>query len=469
MWKHTHLAAALSRPRGEAIIAALLLLAAPAALADADRPSADAIPAFAKSLDPGPRGGDPGAGGPLPGLGPDEVSFFNAAEAQFVTVDSVTGSIDGESGSGLGPRFNGNVCSACHIFPAVGGSSPPVNPLPAIAALDGATNKVPSFIKPNGPIREARFVRRPDGTRDGQVHNLFTITGRSDASGCSIKQPNFEAERANGNLALRIPTGLFGLGLVENVPDAALRQARQAHAADREAFGVAGHYNINANDGTIGRFGWKAQDKSLLIFSGEAYNVEQGVTNELFPNEREDDPGCRFTNDPEDSTFFVNTINSGSASSDLSSAAVNFAGFIRLSAPPAPAPSTASTTDGHQLFHDVGCESCHFETLTTGPSVYTGQSNVTFHPFSDFQVHNMGVGLRDGVVQGSAAGDEFRTAPLWGIGQRVFFLHDGRASNLVDAIEAHKSAGSEANRSINHFNALSRGQVQDILNYLRSL
>jgi len=421
------------------------------------------------ALDPGPRGGAAAAGGPLAGLGADEVKFFRAAKAQFITIDSVTGSIAGESGSGLGPRFNGNVCSACHVFPAVGGSSPKVNPQVAMAALDGAKNVLPYFVTPNGPVREARFVLKPDGTPDGQVHQLFTIAGRGDAPGCNTVQPNFTAQRALGNIALRIPTGLFGLGLVENVPDAALRQASADHAAQKRALGIDGHFNFSPNDGTITRFGWKAQDKSLLIFSGEAYNVEQGVTNELFPNATDDNPKCQFTNGPEDATFFVNSIHSGSAASDLSSAAVNFAGFIRLSAPPRPAASTPAIVRGQALFRTVGCEACHFESQTTSTSIYTGQSNVTFHPFSDFEVHRMGTGLRDGIVQGSASGEEFRTAPLWGVGQRLFFLHDGRASNLVDAIEAHKSSGSEANTVITQFNALSKSQMQDLLLFLRSL
>ncbi len=431
--------------------------------------SAAASGAGVRPTDPGPREGAPRVGGPLPGLGQSEIAFFNAALAQFVTVDSVTGSLPGETGSGLGPRFNANVCSACHAFPAVGGSSPKINPQVALATLDGARNTIPSFITRNGPVREARFVRNPDGSPDGGVHNLFTITGRSDAPSCVLQQPDFAREVERGNLALRVPTPTFGLGLVENAPDSSLIAADAAHADSKALLGIAGHFNRSANDGTITRFGWTAQNKSLLIFSGEAYNVEQGVTNELFPNERENDPHCRFTAQPEDATFFVNTINSGSAASDLSSAAVNFAGFMRLSAPPVPVALTESATRGQQDFLNVGCESCHFETQTTTTSIYTNQSNVTFHPFSDFEVHSMGTGLADGVTQGDADGYQFRTAPLWGVGQRLFFLHDGRTSDLLAAIEAHSSQGSEANRVISRFNALPAASEQDLLNFLRSL
>jgi CxxC motif-containing protein (DUF1111 family) len=148
---------------------------------------------------------------------------------------------------------------------------------------------------------------------------------------------------------------------------------------------------------------------------------------------------------------------------------VNFAGFMRLSAPPVPITFSESAKRGHQAFLEVGCESCHFKTQKTAVSIYTNQSNVEFHPFSDFEVHSMGSGLADGITQGNAGVDQFRTAPLWGLGQRLFFLHDGRTANLLTAIEAHSSQGSEANRVIDRFNALPAKATQDLLNFLRSL
>jgi CxxC motif-containing protein (DUF1111 family) len=96
-------------------------------------------------------------------------------------------------------------------------------------------------------------------------------------------------------------------------------------------------------------------------------------------------------------------------------------------------------------------------------------SNQTALLWSDLLVHHMGKGLADGITQGGAGPDEFRTAPLWGVGQRIFFLHDGRTSNLVDAIRAHKSKGSEANKVIEGFNRLSVQEQQGILEFLRSL
>src|SRR5215467_14020019 len=150
--------------------------------------------------DPGPRGGAANAGGAFAGLNTNEQLFFTAARAVFAEVDSVKGTIAGEPGKGLGPTFNGNSCAQCHAQPAIGGTSPAPfspqvpqpNPQVALATLDGATNTVPSFITTNGPVREARFIAQDptslSSRLDGGVHGLFTIQGRSDASGCTLQQ-----------------------------------------------------------------------------------------------------------------------------------------------------------------------------------------------------------------------------------------------------------------------------------------
>jgi CxxC motif-containing protein (DUF1111 family) len=438
-------------------------------------------PALAPS-DPGVRGGPPGAGGPLPNLIPGGTDFFYAAQSFFTQVFSVSGTLsDGgpigapNGGPGLGPRYNLNQCSGCHSQPAIGGTSPRINPQVAVATLEHAQNVVPPFITLNGPVREARFVLNPDRTPDGQVHELYVITGRPDAPGCNIAQPNFAAELAAHNVVFRIPTPTFGLGLVELVSDLTLQSNFVANSALKRQLGISGHFNTNANDGTITRFGWKAQNKSLLMFSGEAYLVEMGVTNELFPNKRdiETTPSCQFNPLPEDMTVFgtMDPVSppSGSTASDFSTGIVNFATFMRLLAPPQPAPATASTLRGSQVFQNIGCQVCHVMSQTTGMSAFTTHQNITFNPFSDFAVHNMGYGLADGITQGNADGQEFRTAPLWGVGQRIFFLHDGRTNDLLQAILAHASAQSEANVVIRNFNSLAPQQKQDLLNYLRSL
>ncbi|HVN18214.1 MAG TPA: di-heme oxidoredictase family protein [Dongiaceae bacterium] len=427
--------------------------------------------------DPGPRPGPPAAGSFYPTLNSNEQAIFNQASQVLQEIDSVSGTVAGEPGSGLGPTFNGNSCTQCHAQPAPGGSSPglnsPQNPITnpqiALATLDGATNAVPSFVTANGPMLEARFVKNANGTADGGVHALYTIQGRSDAPGCTLAQPDFATAVSQGNVIFRIPTPLYGLGLVEATSDQTLLDNLNATASARAALGIGGSFNTSGNDGTVTRFGWKAQNKSLLMFSGEAYNVEMGVSNEVFPNERSAVAGCIFNATPEDSTHLLNNGSNTGTASDMSGDVVNFALFARLSAPPTPGPSTSSTQNGAALFVSTGCSLCHSPTLTTGKSPYTGMSNVTYSPYSDFALHKMGTDLQDGITQGAAGGKQFRTAPLWGLGQRLFFMHDGRTTDLIQAIQAHSSTGSEATKVVNNYNKLKSSQKQDLLNFLRSL
>jgi CxxC motif-containing protein (DUF1111 family) len=435
------------------------------------------------------RGGAAGAGGPLQGLTADETTFFLDGQARFAEIEVVNNG----SNNGLGPRFNSNQCFSCHSQPSMGGTSPAKNPLPDVAALAGAKNVVPWFIVPNGPIREARFKK--SGNADGEVHDLFVITGRSDAPGCNIAQFDFlpagnplTGQGGNQNIIFRIPTPVFGAGLIEAIPDSAILANQQANASAKSQLGIHGHanahlsgnVNLSANDGTITRFGWKAQNKSLLMFSGEAYNVEMGISNQLFPQERDETPSCLFTPTPNDNLNFTTTPST--TSSGISNPAVisdieAFANFMRMLAPPTPVPPTPSSEKGRETFARIGCVHCHTPSFTTGKMIASGSatspsaalSNQTANLYSDLLVHHMGKGLADGITQGGAGPDEFRTGPLWGVGQRVFFLHDGRTSNLVDAIKAHKSHGSEANKVIEHFNRLTVQEQQEIIDFLRSL
>jgi CxxC motif-containing protein (DUF1111 family) len=439
--------------------------------------------------DPGVRAGAAGGGSPLQGLTAAEAAFFRDGQARFAEIEVVKGG----NNNGLGPRFNSNQCLSCHSQPAGGGSSPARNPLIAVAALSGARNLVPWFITPNGPVREVRFKRNPNGTNDGGVHNMFTITGRSDAAGCNIDQPEFvpagnpvSGQGGNPNIVFRIPTPLFGAGLIEAIPDSAILANMRANASVKAGLGISGHANahlsgnanLSANDGTITRFGWKAQNKSLIMFAGEAYNVEMGVTNQLFPQERDETPGCVFNATPEDT---LNFTPAPAPPSNPNTAVISdieaFANFMRMLAPPTPAPGTPSTANGRAFFTRIGCVHCHTPSFTTGRMISSGSStgpsaalsNQAVNLWSDILVHHMGKGLADGITQGSAGPDEFRTAPLWGVGQRVFFLHDGRTSDLLQAIEAHKSPGSEANKVIDSFNRLKARERQDVINFLRSL
>jgi len=423
--------------------------------------------------DPGVRAGDAGAGGPIDGLSANQIEYFNAGKDDFAEAESVA--------DGLGPRMNLDSCGTCHSQSAIGGSSPAVNPQVAFANQDGGADFVPPFISANGPVREARFVLNRDGTPDGGVHALFTITGRVGAGGCALKQPDFAIQLANHNVIFRIPTPVFGAGLIEGIPDAAILANQAGNLAAKNALGIRGRANFavagrtisgqtnkNGNDGTIARFGWKAQNKSLLLFSGEAYNVEMGITNEMFQTERDETPSCQFVPVPNDIT------DADAATPVVAMSAIErFSHFMRFLAPPTPSPDTpggrSSIANGRMNFNNAGCAFCHTPSFTTGNSAVAALRNQQANLYSDLLTHDMGAGLADGVSQGGAGPREFRSAPLWGLGQRIFFLHDGRTSNLLAAIRAHASQGSEANAVVANFFGLSEAQKQDLLNFLRAL
>lgn len=434
---------------------------------------------FFEARDPGVRGGAPGAGDPYESLTAQQLAFFDAGKVEFEEEEEVA--------DGLGPTMNLDSCAGCHIHPAAGGTSPFVNPQVEFATKNGANNILPPFITPNGPVREARFVRNANGTPDGGVHDLFTIAGRADAPGCVLAQPDFAAALVNRNVIFRIPTPTFGAGLIEQIPDGAILANQATHTALKKSLGIFGRPNIvlagstisgqantNGNDGTVARFGWKAQNKSLLLFSGEAYNVEMGITNELFQTERDETRMCQFATTPNDVTD-----TEARTALDTLSAIEKFSFFMRFLAPPIPSLDTpggaSSIASGKKIFSSVGCIYCHTPTLYTGDASVEALRNQPVNLYSDLLVHDMGPYLADGVIQGQAGPREFRTAPLWGLGQRIFFLHDGRTKDLRRAIQAHRSGSyftrdaSEANAVISKFNSLTESQKQDVLNFLRSL
>jgi CxxC motif-containing protein (DUF1111 family) len=345
-----------------------------------------------------------------------------------------------------------------------------VNPQVAAAVDQGAANQLPSFITLNGPVREARFPFTLDLQHvDGGVHALFTIAGRSDAAGCNIQQDNFALAAKENDLIFRIPTPVFGDGLIESISDASILANMKSNSQQKHSLGIAGRPNTSGNDGTITRFGWKAQNKSMEIFSGEAYNVEVGVTNEVFNTERDQTAGCQFNATPEDATNF--DLDGAELPSDI----LRFAMFMKMLDQPQPAQGNQSTMHGSQIFSQIGCALCHTQSMQTGQSSIAALSNIQANLYSDLLLHHMGPGLADNISQGAAGGDEFRTAPLWGLGQRLFFLHDGRTGDLIKTIQAHGSNGnrqypnSEANGVVNSYNRLSGSDQQDLLNFLRSL
>jgi CxxC motif-containing protein (DUF1111 family) len=428
--------------------------------------------------------------------------------------------------NGLGARHNADQCFACHAQPTLGGSGGFLVPNPRQVALRqqppqqpenpqfnliphrfGKQNTVPSFEQQFGPIREVRFIYKVDPNTgnfltdqsgnlifDGGVHQLWIvkgIQGDPTISQCAISQPTFAMQAQQGNVAFRIPLQMLGLGLIDSIQDREILN-RQSLAQQNGAasLGITGHPNRSGNDGTITRFGWKAQNKSITMFAGEAYNVEMGINNELFPTAVEEDPACQGADKPEPNDVTRTQPNDTGPPANQSffnpihilADWMQFQLMMRFTDAPQPvANPSPSARRGAGVFSQIGCALCHTPQMMTAPVMNSlVLQNRPVNLFSDLLVHHMGPGLADGVSQGQAGPDEFRTVPLWGVGQRIFFLHDGRTSDLLQAILAHQSnagvgAGglsypaSEANLVINSFNQLSKNDKQAILDFLRSL
>jgi CxxC motif-containing protein (DUF1111 family) len=300
---------------------------------------------------------------------------------------------------------------------------------------------------------------------------------------CSIVQPDFASQFQAGNLSFRIPLQMLGLGLIDSIQDREILSRFNATANQRAALGITGHPNRSGNDGTITRFGWKAQNKSITMFAAEAYNVEMGITNELFPTATEENPDCqgpekpepndvtRTATDDETNDSFTNPLH-------ILADWMQFTLLMRFTDAPQPVPNpSASAQRGRTVFSAIGCALCHTPQMQTAPVMNSAVlQNRPVNLFSDLLVHHMGAGLADDIIQGAAGPDEFRTTPLWGIGQRLFFLHDGRTTDLLEAINQHFSPvsaafpASEANAVVQRFrNNLSVADKQAILDFLRSL
>jgi CxxC motif-containing protein (DUF1111 family) len=473
-----------------------------------------------KAKDPGPRSNPASTiPNPVPGLNANELALFNES---LLRVSELEGSCDTcaqqpqnvppidpdptnpfsplklVNSAGMAPVFNADQCFICHFQPQIGGSSPATNPANTIAHRLGGTNTVPAFENPTGAFRETRFKFKADGSRDGGVHSLFTLQGRSDAPGCTLPQPDFTTAVNTQNIAFRIPLQLFGLGLIESISDTDIVNNMQANATQKQLLGIKGHPNMVPNNGTISRFGWKAQNASITVFAGEAYNVEMGITNDLFPIARSEDPTCNTAYEPFDvprtePQLYNNPLK-------IMPAWLMFTVFMRFVDAPHPVAFTPSAQHGQALFNSIGCALCHTPSFTTRGTAHPATQAQEIGPhvvalrgqqvnlYSDLLVHKMGAGLADNVIQGNAGADEFRTTPLWGLGTRLFFLHDGRTSDLLAAIQAHFSPAfsdggnnpakdrysftypqSEANGVILLFNALSETDKQSILDFMRSL
>jgi CxxC motif-containing protein (DUF1111 family) len=358
-------------------------------------------------------------GAPFATLTADELARFAAGQDEFEGVETVA--------EGLGPVFNEASCATCHATP-VGGT--------------------------NGR-KEARF-----GTTTNGAFDPMAGLGGSLIQDHAIGPP-FVAEVVPATATItaqRVTTPLFGLGLVDAVPDEELLALARLEAVASPV--TAGKPNmvteILTSRTRVGRFGWKAQVPTLFQFSGDAYLNEMGITNPEFPNENCPQGDCQLL-----------ASNPVPALNDDGTGVRQFTDFMTMLAPPPrpPGPGSPKVRAGGTIFVAIGCANCHTPVLATGPSAVYALSRRAFRPFSDFLLHDMG-SLGDGIVQGTSTGRQMRTAPLWGVGSRTALLHDGRAPTIEAAIRAHDGQGRFAR---DRFARLSLQLRAALLAYVNSL
>jgi CxxC motif-containing protein (DUF1111 family) len=366
----------------------------------------------------------PGVGDPLPNVTSAELNRFLAGKTAFESPEGVA--------DGLGPVFNENACAVCHNVGATGG---------------GGTRLETRF----GRLVNGQFD--PMGSFGGSLiqNNGIGLVGGFNFVGEVVpKQATI--------VAMRRTTPLFGLGLVDNVPDSVIQELAELEQAATPS--TAGRVNIVVDVASgqprVARFGWKCQQATLFAFSGDAYLNEMGITTPLFPSENCPQGNCALLNNPG-----LPAVPNDSDNGDL----MKFTDFMTFLQPAPQGAITAQVKAGALLFAQSGCINCHSPALRTGPNSSAALNEVTFFPFSDFLLHDMG-SLGDGIEQAGAGRREMRTAPLWGARLLTTFLHDGRATNLTAAILAHDGQGRDAR---NRFAGLSSSQRANLIAFLNAL
>jgi CxxC motif-containing protein (DUF1111 family) len=362
---------------------------------------------------------------PLPDLTPDELSAFVRGDAEFGRPFAAM--------DGLGPIFNDVSCASCH---SADGRGHPRNALARIGEPgDGYLSSM------GGPQIQTRA--------------LPGVPAEAIPSGYPVSH--------------RLPPPVFGVGLIEAIPDAAI--LAHVDSLDANADGVSGRPNfvtpapyvpVSGLARAIGRFGRKAQVSTLLQQTVEAYHQDMGITSDFRPHENlnESARGQSLAADrAADPEVPVSTVES-------------VVHYMRLLAPPAPGAVTAERRAGETTFMTIGCATCHVPTLRTGAGPVAALSGRDVTLYSDLLLHDMGDALADGRTDGDANGREWRTAPLWGLrlasvflNGEHYFMHDGRARSIDAAIRLH---GGEAQRSRDAYIALTETQRSGLINFVGS-
>ena len=358
-----------------------------------------------------------------PPLTAAEKALFAAGQAKFATVE--------DPDEGLGPVFNGRSCAECHSAGGTGGAGDDLIETRVTRIGAGSGAGYSDLTQVGGPVIQRRSLQEIDPA--------------------SNVPPEVVPPEAT-HVSRRIATPLFGAGLLEAIPDAEI--LKNVRHGDPDGVVGVPNYVVSPITGLtqVGRFGWKCQVATLEHFAADAYLNEMGVTTPVFPidllpqGKKLFDPVA----DPEDDGGDVTA----------------FANFMRLLPAAEPVRSNPSSERGSRTFAQIRCVACHVPTLRTGDSAVAALSSRPVNLYSDLLAHDLGPGLADGVRQGEIDGGHFRTAPLWGLRLRKFFLHDGSATTLDAAIRSH---GGEASAARTRYERLSDRERADLLEFLGTL
>lgn len=374
---------------------------------------------------------EPDFGSPLPGLTAAQRQRFIDGKEAFERVET--------DADGIGPVFNGRSCAECHGSPATGGGS---------------------------SVLSTRFGTIANGVFDPLLEFGGPTLQSQGSLGLLGYQFAGEVIPAQATIvARRRATALFGFGLVDAVPDADFHTAADLQAQRTPL--TAGRPNLvrNLQSGAqvVGRFGWKAGRANLFDFSADAYKDEMGIT---VPGFVADEDGRLISeeNPPQGNLALLAFNLLGDPNEPENDDVHAFNDFLTFLSPPPRRKLSASALRGEAIFHQIGCADCHQPTLRTGPNSVQALHMVEFNPYSDFLLHDMG-SLGDGIEQGRATGREMRTAPLWGLRKLPFFLHDGRARNVFEAILLHDGQGRAARDRFAAFRRKS-AEREDLLAFL---
>jgi CxxC motif-containing protein (DUF1111 family) len=335
----------------------------------------------------------------VPGLSAAESDRFDAGSAVFSRLFTVA--------EGLGPRINASSCATCHHNPLPGGDE----------------------------FAPARFVAHSNACSD--------VVGSHSCPKLDVAPSGATTKRElPRDVTLRKPQSLYGLGMLEAVPDEELLALARAQQADPD--GVRGQPG-RTQDGRLGRFGWKARFADIDAFVAAAFRVEMGLTSSHYPGQE----------------------GSGDRPRELDDKTLAATGdFVRMLAAP-PLTPRGDVSAGRALFDSLRCSACHVPALKSAGSSVAILANRRFLAYTDLLVHDMGRALSDDIVEGQAGGSSFRTPPLWGLNASgPPYLHDGRAHSVVEAIRLH---GGEADAARQRFAHLPQEQVDSLLLFLSSI